>query len=352
MSKVVITGAGGSAATNLIDSLLINNPELQIVSCDSSPYMLKLAKGDEKYLLPRANEPGYLPALKEVIRATKPDALFSQPDVEVTAIVNSDIQEYVSTFLPDKEVIRVCGDKGLLNTTLKNSGISIPDSESLTVGNLEKELQEFIAKNGKCWVRARVGAGSRASLPVTTAEQAINWINWWVEEKNFKVGDFMISEYLPGSEFAVQLLFQDGQLISGEARERVEYLFGFMTPSGQSSSPSVARTTSRSDIYDLGIDSVKSVTDVPNGVFGIDIKEDSNGIPKVTEINAGRFYTTSHFLARAGVNMPDMAFKAAKGEKLSPIGIATLEENLHWIRMMDMGCCLQRSTGEILWRST
>lgn len=104
-------------------------------------------------------------------------------------------------------------------------------------------------------------------------------------------------------------------------------------------------------MYDLGIAAVKAVTSTPHGVFGIDIKEDLNGIPKVTEINAGRFYTTSHFLARAGVNMPDMAFRAAQGEQLKPIGIATLEEDLYWIRMMDMGCCLQRGTGEVLWRS-
>ena len=351
MSKILITGAGGSAATNLINSLRINNDELVIISCDSSPHMLKLAKGDQKFLLPRATEPDYLHELKEIIQQTGAEVLFSQPDAEVSVIVSSTIPDIIGTFYPDSETIRICGNKSVLNETLKRSGVSTPDSIPLTDTGITSELNSFISTHGKSWVRAKVGAGSRASLPVTNPQQAINWINWWNEEKGIPVRDFMISEFLPGSEFAVQLLYQNGRLIAGEARERIEYLFGFMTPSGQSSSPSVARTTQREDIYKIGIDAVMAVTSKPHGVFGVDIKVDIEGVPKVTEINAGRFYTTSHFLARAGVNMPQMALSAAMGEKLEPRGIATLEEGMLWIRMMDMGCCLVRESGEVVWRS-
>lgn len=351
MSKILITGAGGSAATNVINSLRMSDSELEIISCDSSAHMLQLAKGDRKFLLPRASEPNYLSELQNIIHETGAEVLFSQPDVEVTAIVNSNVPNLIGTFFPDAETIRICGNKSILNEKLKRSGVSTPDSIPLSNLDIKTEIDTFISNHGKSWVRAKVGAGSRASLPVSNMQQAINWIDWWNQEKGIPVEDFMISEFLPGSEFAVQLLFQDGRLIAGEARERVEYLFGFMTPSGQSSSPSVARSVQRQEIYNLGLAAVKAVTPKPHGVFGVDIKEDSTGVPKVTEINAGRFYTTSHFLARAGVNMPLMALRAAKGETLEPIGIATLEEGLHWIRMMDMGCCLMRKTGEVVWRS-
>lgn len=347
----MITGAGGSAATNVIDSLLMADSSIKVIACDSSSYMLSLAKGDERYRLPHASSQNYLSELQNLILKTSPDVLQAQPDIEVTTIVNSEIPSLVGTFFPDRQTIALCSDKSLLNFALRNHEVAIPEAISLDEESYFEQLRNFIDINGKSWVRAKVGAGSRASLPVTKVSQASNWISWWREEKGFAVDNFMISEFLPGKEFAVQVIFQDGVLIAAEARERVEYLFGFMTPSGQSSSPSVARTTKRKDIYDLGLAAVSAVMKKPHGVFGIDIKEDKLGIPKVTEINAGRFYTTSHFLARAGVNMPDMAFKAAQGEKLKPLGIGILEEGLLWIRMMDMGCCLQNKDGEILWRS-
>ena len=60
----------------------------------------------------------------------------------------------------------------------------------------------------------------------------------------------------------------------------------------------------------------------------------------MTEINAGRFFTTSNFFAAAGLNMPDMAMKAATGAKLSQIGLSPLDDDLYWIRNVDMNYVL------------
>jgi carbamoyl-phosphate synthase large subunit len=67
------------------------------------------------------------------------------------------------------------------------------------------------------------------------------------------------------------------------------------------------------------------------------MKTDFDEKIKVTEINAGRFFTTSNFFAHAGVNMPEMSVRGALGETLSPIGVGTLGDDLFWIRMVDMG---------------
>lgn len=351
MSRLLITGAGGSAATNVIDSLRIAQADLTVIACDSSSYMLSLSKGDERYLLPHASEEIYLDALTARIMESEPDVLLAQPDQEVTIIANNTSTLSTGLFFPDKESIAICADKSLLNGVLENAQIPIPKSIQLASKSSESDLDTFLKTYGKSWVRARRGAGSRASLPVSTAKQAIAWISWWNEEKALRVEDFMVSEFLPGREYAFQAVYQNGRLIAGEARERVEYLFGFMTPSGQSSSPSVAKSTRRKDIYDIGISAIEAVSQVPHGVYGVDIKENRDGTPCVTEINAGRFYTTSHFFARAGVNMPDLAFRASKGEDLKEIGVGVLEEGLTWIRMMDMGSCLQDSKGNVIWRS-
>jgi carbamoyl-phosphate synthase large subunit len=148
--------------------------------------------------------------------------------------------------------------------------------------------------------------------------------------------DFMAAEMLPGREFAFQSIWQNGKLIAGQARERVEYLYGFLTPSGQTSTPAVARTVSDASITDLAIMSITALDEVPNGIYCADIKESASGIPMVTEINAGRFFTTSNFFSTAGLNMPDMAMRAAAGEQLQEVGLSPLDDDLYWIRMVDM----------------
>jgi carbamoyl-phosphate synthase large subunit len=67
------------------------------------------------------------------------------------------------------------------------------------------------------------------------------------------------------------------------------------------------------------------------------MKTDINSKIKVTEINAGRFFTTSNFFSHAGVNMPEMSVRAALGENLTPLKIGSLGDDLYWIRMVDMG---------------
>jgi len=149
----------------------------------------------------------------------------------------------------------------------------------------------------------------------------------------------MVSEFLPGHEYAWQSLWWQGKLVTAQARERLEYIFGNLTPSGQTSSPSVAKTVNRDDINEVGQSAVKAVSSKPHGVYCVDMKEGADGIPKVTEINIGRFFTTSNFFAHAGLNMPDMYLELGLTGKLSkpPKQLNPLSDNLYWVRMIDMG---------------
>jgi hypothetical protein len=175
---------------------------------------------------------------------------------------------------------------------------------------------------------------------VRSGRQADAWIRWWIEERGMNASQFMASEMLPGREFAYQSVWQDGTLIAGQARERVEYLYGHLTPSGQTSTPSVARTVDEPTVDDLAMRSILALDPKPRGAYCVDIKESANGTPNVTEINAGRFFTTSNFFAAAGLNMPDMLIRCALGEPLETRGTSPLPADLYWIRMVDMGFVL------------
>jgi carbamoyl-phosphate synthase large subunit len=193
-----------------------------------------------------------------------------------------------------------------------------------------------LLKGDKMWLRASKGAGSLAALPVSEFAQAYYWIEYW-KTRGLDWDDFIISDLLPGKEYAWQSLWKDGELITSAGRERIEYLFGSRMPSGQSSSPTVAKSVHNDDVNTVGRMAVKALDPKASGIFCVDMKEDERGMPNVTEINAGRFFTTSLFFTTADCNMPDMYVSLGIGEQLSPKPnkYNAVRKDLYWIRQID-----------------
>jgi carbamoyl-phosphate synthase large subunit len=350
MRSVLLTGAGGSAAANVHDALRRSDASYRVIGADSSPVKLHLSAAGERFVIPRADDPGYRPTLTALVKQAGVDVVHPQPDPEVLAVGAMRAELGAATYLPAQTALEIAADKSALNTVLTAAGIPVPDAVSFTgLDSAAEETCRLLGRHGRVWIRARVGAGARASLPVSNVDQAVSWIRWWVEEKSMAASEFMGSEMLPGREFAYQSVWQDGQLVAGQARERVEYLYGHLTPHGQTSTPSVARTVAEPAVDELAIGAIRALDQRPCGAFCVDIKEADDGTPRVTEINAGRFFTTSNFFAAAGLNMPDMLIRCALGENPARRGTSPLEPDLYWIRMVDMAYQLVRGEDLDVW---
>jgi carbamoyl-phosphate synthase large subunit len=338
VTTVLLTGAGGSASANFLHALRMAPSAYRVIGADVSPVKLHLSDADERFLLPRADDPRYLEALTATLREVAADVLHVQPDPEVLVVGAARAELPVSTFLPAQRALEIAADKALFAERMDLAGVAVPDSLPIRARNdVAPTVDKLLSQYRQVWVRARVGAGSKASLPVRSGDQALHWIDWWCHERGMRPSDFMCGEMLPGREFAYQSIWQNSELIVGQARERIEYLYGFRTPSGQTSTPAVARTVREPGVDELAARAIRVLDPSPHGVYCVDIKTGEDGTPKVTEINAGRFFTTSNFFAAAGLNMPDMSVRAAKGEELTAIGSSPLDPDLYWLRMVDMG---------------
>jgi hypothetical protein len=346
MKRILITGAGGSAAFNFRDALACDSPEYFVAGTDVKPYHLELIDLDGRYLVPPVSSPEYAGAINAIIAKEEIEFVHPQPDVEVAWYARNRRLINAPVFLPEPEAVDLCHDKMAFNVRLAERGVAAPKAFPITdEGSLREALKELLEIQPKVWLRAIRGAGSRASLPVNSFYQGDAWIDYWRTFRGIDYGDFMASEFLPGPEFAWQSLWYDGELITSQARERIEYIFGNLTPSGQTSSPSIARTVNRDDVNQAGEAAVRAVVDRPHGVFCVDMKEGADGAPKVTEINPGRFFTTSNFFAHAGLNMPAMyvelgvtgTFSGPAPQRYNP-----LPDDLYWVRMIDMGFKLVR----------
>lgn len=340
MKRILVTGAGGSAGINFIRSLRLSNETIYIVGTDISRYHLELSRADINYLVPSFDEPGYIDTINRIIEKEKIEFLHCQPDTELRVISENREKIKTRTFLPSKEAIRIALDKMKFNQHMEKNNIPVAKSFLIIkpedIKNAIKKLTSI--GNEKMWVRATEGAGSKATLPVINYDQARMWIEYWDRMKDAKYGEFMMSEFLPGKEFAFQSIWKSGKLITSQARERIEYVFGNRMPSGQSSTPTVAKTVHRDDVNKIATEAIKALDKNANGIFCVDLKESKKGIPCVTEINVGRFFTTTLFFSEAGSNMPYYYIKMGFGEQLSDLPkYNALPKDLYWIRQIDCG---------------
>ncbi len=84
--RLLLTGAGSAATSNLIRSLRAGYRSLTIVGGHSDRFMLKKSSADRNYLLPALTHPGYFRALRRVIRRERIDLLIPTTDAEVRAL--------------------------------------------------------------------------------------------------------------------------------------------------------------------------------------------------------------------------------------------------------------------------
>jgi predicted ATP-grasp superfamily ATP-dependent carboligase len=341
MTTALLLGAGGSAAANVLDALRRARTGYRIVGADASTVKLHLSDADERLVIPRAGDDGYAAAIIAAAERYGCDVVHPQPDPDVLAVGRIRDEIPAATYLPAQAALELAADKLTFTSRLREGGVAAPDTIAFsTIDDVAPAIANLLAAHDRLWIRARVGAGARASLPVRSSAQGESWVRWWIDERGLQASDFMASEFLPGREFAYQSVWQDGELIAGQARERLEYLYGHLTPSGQTSTPAVARTVDEPAVDQLAQDAIRTLDPVPCGAYCVDIKESGDGTAKVTEINAGRFFTTSNFFAAAGLNMPDLLVRCALGERPPRCGSSPLPADLFWIRMVDMGYAL------------
>lgn len=332
MKRILVTGAGGPAGVNFIRSLRAAPEPLWIAGTDTNRFHLEWPDLDAAYEAPRCDDPGYIDFLRDVVEREQIELVHPQPDVEVRMISEHRDELPARVFLPDPETVRLLQDKHRSGERWAAAGIA--RTPSLLVRE-RRDLERAARELGlPFWLRATEGAGGLGSTPVDDIEVAVHWIEYW--RLRGRDWTWVAQELLPGANLAFTSLWQDGRLMCSQVRERLEYIYPYLAPSGVTGTPVDAVTRRRPDVDELATRAVLAVDERATGIFCVDLKEDSGGTPRPTEINCGRFFTTSHFFTAAGVNFPYLYVALAFGDRLPELArYGALEEGLHWIRHMD-----------------
>lgn len=329
--RIIITGAGGSPSTNFVRSLRMSPEKFFLIGLDCDKYYLQRAETDLKFLVPTVNSPHYIPVLKQIIKETKAQLIYSQPDPEIAVISRNRDNLGIKTFLPAEKTIEICQSKLESYKKWKEAGLDVPQTVFLKTVN---DLKDAFLELGKpIWLRAIVSyGGGKDSFYTSDYEVAKAWIkhcNGW--------GNFTASEYLSADSVAWLSIWKDGELIVAQGRKRLYWEFGNRAPSGVTGLTGTGVTLSDLLVDKIAQKTIFAIDKKPNGIFGVDLTYDKQGIPNPTEINIGRFFTTHLFFTEAGLNLPFIFVKLAFAERIPGLKkkINPLPSGLAWVRGMD-----------------
>jgi glutathione synthase/RimK-type ligase-like ATP-grasp enzyme len=334
MARILLGGAGGAPTNNVIMSLRAATDGDYLIGMGSLPSDLLLADVDERHVVPPAVAPDYADRLERLIRATRPDLLHVQHDFEVRRVSGERARFEalgVKLLLPDHATVETCVDKMRSYEVWRRAGLKVPETMLVTdPACLDAAFDRF---GGRLWLRATEGGGGTGALPTDNREFARLWIDvyrGW--------GRFTAAEQLTAQSVTWLSIWYDGELIVAQTRRRRAWSFAGRTLSGVTGITGVAETVSEPAVTETAMAAVTSIDPRPHGIFSVDLTYDSRGVPRLTEINIGRFFTTVHFFTVAGVNFPkiyrDLAISGKK-PSLERV-INPLPDGLVWIRGMDV----------------
>lgn len=320
---------------------------------DNSRYYIELPDVVARYRTPRHDAPEFTSRVSQIARDEKIGFIHPQPSSEAFVLSRERKGLPAPVFLPEPEVMETGQDKLASQERLKVA--SVPVARTWALSKLTDLDEPFQKLKQPVWVRARHGAGGRLSLPCGSVGEARDWIGLWMR-RGTPISEFIVQEYLPGRNIAWDSIWKEGRLVTSYSRERLEYPFKHISPSGITGTPSVARTVHDAGVNGVGERSVRAVDPRPNGAYSVDIKEDARGEPYVTEVDAGKFHTTmplwgyvavKHFRLPWYSNLADLYVRLGLGGE--PPGDAPRHDLLpagyYMIRNIDSGVILWREDG-------
>jgi carbamoyl-phosphate synthase large subunit len=325
--RALITGAGGGSSGNLIRGVRDAWPKAHVVGINSDRFSLKMSLADKNYLCPKPSRDEFIATIAQIIKRERIGVVMPTDDDLVRALSDDRERLPVELLLPRRETIDLCQDKYALNVFLRRRGIPAPlTHEVKSLRGVDGIFSRF-PRTALLWCRTRHGARSLAATPVATAEQARAWMTQWRDLRGIKVSNFTIAEFLPGRHFMVQSIWHRGELLRAQAIEILGYFAAGNNPSGVFSLASLAKTVVAPEAVQVALSAVRALEEGhPSGAFFAELKERADGVPAITEINAGRFPSgVTALLALGRDNMIAMFASAAAGSPVkarNPLGCA------------------------------
>lgn len=282
---------------------------------------------DKIYKVPGVSDPDYRRIAQDILDKEKPDAVIVVPEVEVLYWSRNPFD--VKYIVPSPKFAELAISKERLFDALSGTGLVPVYQNILSTDILKSDFKNPLGY--PVWIRD--GAAGTASAKGAFRAESIEDLQAWVKI-NPNTPQFQLSEFLPGRNLGCFCLFKNGKLVKMAQAQRIEYIMSKVAVSGITGNTSKGKLLNEEKIKATALRALDIlstlVNEKMNGLVVIDMKEDKDGNPIITEINIRHVAFSSSF-AMAGQNISEAQLLLAlnRDEEISgPIEIDYPAENL------------------------
>ncbi len=294
LGRVLVTGAGGPAAVTIMRSLW---GHADLIAADIDPFAvgLYLAPAEDRVLLPRGDDPDFVPTLLQCAIDRGAALVIPTVDTElrgVSAARAGFAEQGIDLLVEDVHTLDLCLDKLVLVRHCAGS-VRVPTTIALTDAIGPEDL---VVLGMPFIIKPRQGAGGRGFAVVRSSEDLHGIPH---------DGTIIAQEMLPGAEYSLDVLGSpDGRIVAVVPRRRDKIDSGIAV---------AGRTFHNAELEAFGRAVAAAIGVV--GVVNVQAKMDTTGRPALLEVNA-RFPGTMSLTQAAGIDMPLLAVQALRGHRL------------------------------------
>lgn len=322
-ATVLLTGCGAPGAPSIIKCLRKNGErEIRIISVDMNENAAARNLVDAFYVVPAAEDPSFIGRVLDICRIEEVEVVLPivTRELEVFSAARARFEEAgVKISVMDSEPLHIANNKGLLLSAMKEAGLTTPEFRVVhTADETEAAVKELGYPEKAVVVKPTFGNGSRGTRIL---DPKISRYDLFFKQKpgsmyiSFSelmeilreregIPELMVMEYLPGTEYTVDILAEQGRVLKAVCRKGMRVVSSIMMDSVIQQNEE-ALTLCGETVRLLRFD----------GSIGFDMRENAEGRPLVMEVNP-RLTAGVVACAISGVNFPYLAVKRLMGEVL------------------------------------
>ena len=264
-----------------------------VVAADPNPLAPAQYAADHRYPVPRIDDPGYVPALRELCERHDVRAVVPLTDLDLEVLARARANGLLPGFVPDPEIAVATFDKYATHELLTRHGL--PSPPTVLPG---EPVAHFPAM-----VKPRWGSGARNILRARDAEAA-EFLVRYIEEPA------MVQWLMDGPEFSIDTLSDlDGRCLNAIPRTMIE------SRGGESIKGTVI------DDPEL-VDLARRVVEVlgTRGPCTVQVFRDREIGLGITDVNTrfGGAFPAPMYAALPGRTYPELIVRMAAGETIEP----------------------------------
>ena len=323
-TTVLITGLGAPGAPGIIKSLRLNGErDLKIVGVDSAADDASGAgMVNAVYSVPIARDPMFIDSLLSICREEKVDVVIPLVTAELPVLADAIgrfEREGIKVQVSSPESLGNANNKFALMSFCGQRGIPVPEFRLVrSREEFEKKAFELGYPDRKICFKPPVSNGMRGFRVIDDTSERMEKLiyekpdNVYIGYEEFlQIADdadffpeLLLMEYLPGEEYSVDVLVENGNYIASipRSREKIKMGISFV---GVAVNDEEIMEYSRMVVEALGL----------HGNIGLQFRRDAAGVPKLIESNP-RVQGTIVLCTAAGYNMVYNSVKLALGEPL------------------------------------